>query len=1300
MKRLMNVSMILVLLLGFLPQATANAENVTLLEQLPSGGGAAASEINSQILADDFVLIEASSIAQIEIWNQDAVPIQIFYSIYANTTVNGVNVPEQTLANGMLTPSVTAEDTAICSHTSCAYRHTLTLESTIDLEPGHYWLSVFGAPDSLFGWSYAVSNPDSPFFAVSMNNTATWMGDWPGALAFRLLETEQTCPTNIVVTNVNDSEVGSLRQAIIDICPGGTITFNSTLSGATITLSSQLTLDKDVTIDGSALVEKVSISGNNQTLVFHISPTYTVTMDSLVITGGNNSGEFVNNGGGINNQGMLTLIDSNVVANNAGIGGGIYNGGTLSVFNSSLMQNIATGGGGALSNVGTATLTGCTISENQAPVGAGVDESYGSLTVTDSTFSANIASSKGGGIYISSGGAQASIFGSTFVNNTAGDMGGGGIVNHGTASVVNSTFTGNVIDTYATGSAINNHFGTLTLYNSTLSENTGFVTLNNESGSMSLANTIIANTISGWDCSTAYGTLTESINNWVSDGDVGESCRATNFGDPMLDILADNGGPTQTMALQAGSGAIDAGYDTICSGTLVGGVDQRGITRPQGMYCDIGAFELEQTTATGSLKITKIFDPLTSGYVGTFVVRYDCSDEIWGFVDLGAGDTTTINDIPTGSQCTVSEVGIPTPPAGWSFGAPTFSPSNMVTIGETLAEVTITNTIIQDVPQTGELKISKSFDPLTSTFSGDFTIDYDCDGEIHDGTVYLAAAGSETISGIPLGTTCTVTEATLPTPPTGWNFGLPTFAPETGMVTIMEASPAFAEVTVTNTISRDTGSLIITKYFDPLTSGYTGTFAINYNRDDGETHDGTVNLYAGTSETISGIPTGTSCTITEPSLPTPPIGWSFGEPVLSPADGIVTVVIGTQGSSEIMAPAEAWVTVTNTISRDLGELKISKVFDPLASGFIGDFTITYDCDDGTANDGTVYLGAGEYETITGIPTGTTCIASEGELPADPAGWSFNGPIYAPVNGTAIISLVTSEVVVTNTIVQDVTATGELKISKAFNPLTSGFSGEFSISYNCDGTEHDGVVNLVAGDSKSITGIPIGTTCIVSEFSLPTAPEGWIFKIPTLNPASGSVTISEASPAFAEVIVTNAIVDLRSQVTTTRTKCSTFAANLAPDLERLVATTAYNRKTGETYIKKIAPSAFIYYVKVLVPAEASVITVSNITDPFGYPNLLPNTTLYDENCVPLSPSLAAISTGPGNSVRIEFPAVASERVIYIGVSYSTKPLAGFVIDQPSLGFSYTFRAALNGAIFTHDDLRVNYPIVSFSRAELP
>jgi hypothetical protein len=67
----------------------------------------------------------------------------------------------------------------------------------------------------------------------------------------------------------------------------------------------------------------------------------------------------------------------------------------------------------------------------------------------------------------------------------------------------------------------------------------------------------------------------------------------------LLGPLQDNGGWTHTMALGQGSAAIDAADDDVCAGPLVGNLDQRGVTRPQGSHCDIGAYEVGQAaTAT------------------------------------------------------------------------------------------------------------------------------------------------------------------------------------------------------------------------------------------------------------------------------------------------------------------------------------------------------------------------------------------------------------------------------------------------------------------------------------------------------------------------------------------------------------------------------------------------------------------------------------------------------------------------------------------------------------------------------
>jgi predicted outer membrane repeat protein len=173
---------------------------------------------------------------------------------------------------------------------------------------------------------------------------------------------------------------------------------------------------------------------------------------------------------------------------------------------------------------------------------------------------------------------------STFSGNTAGG-GGGGIGSFGASiTITNSTFSGNT--------ALNNSGGgisadILTVTNSTIASNTS----NTIGGGISsgstttLKNTIIANN-QGSDC---FGAITSQGYNLASDG----TCNLTASTDlpttePMLGPLQDNGGPTFTQALLPGSPAIDAGGDCPPPPT-----DQRGVSRPQGTACDIGAFEVE-----------------------------------------------------------------------------------------------------------------------------------------------------------------------------------------------------------------------------------------------------------------------------------------------------------------------------------------------------------------------------------------------------------------------------------------------------------------------------------------------------------------------------------------------------------------------------------------------------------------------------------------------------------------------------------------------------------------------------------
>lgn len=196
-----------------------------------------------------------------------------------------------------------------------------------------------------------------------------------------------------------------------------------------------------------------------------------------------------------------------------------------------------------------------------------------SLTITNSTFTGNIADSSGGAISCSCG--PMTITNSTFANNGSTNPGGaifssamGGMV-----TITNSTFSGNSANL---GGGIMN-FGGIPAVN--------------------LFNTIVANSTGGDLGNFFGGTGFTGNNNLIDDTSTITGTGNITNQPAGLASLANNGGPTKTAALMRGSPAIDAGDDATCNQTTgtapVNKLDQRGITRPQGAHCDIGAFEAQ-----------------------------------------------------------------------------------------------------------------------------------------------------------------------------------------------------------------------------------------------------------------------------------------------------------------------------------------------------------------------------------------------------------------------------------------------------------------------------------------------------------------------------------------------------------------------------------------------------------------------------------------------------------------------------------------------------------------------------------
>jgi CSLREA domain-containing protein len=383
-----------------------------------------------------------------------------------------------------------------------------------------------------------------------------------------------TCQTLFTVTSLGDEPDSNLADGLCDT--GGTCTLRAAIMQANALVGCGL-----ITIDATsqsgtialgaalpAIDHDVNINGPGANL---LTVQRSILSDFGVFT--INSGKTVTISG-------LTISGGSVFASN---GGGIYNGGTLTLTNSTVSGNTASGGGsgGGIYNGGTLTLTNSTISGNTASVGGGIFGEGGALTLTNSTLSGNTASSFGGGIELENG--TLTLTNSTVSGNTSGSDGGG--INLGSGS------TGTSRNTLIAG--------------------------NSASGS-------------GPDVFNFLNSFTSQGHNLIGigDGSAGFTGTGDQVGtgalpiDPRLGPLQNNGGPTSTHALLAGSPALDAGddcvFDDSCSPAL--GValteDQRGAGFSRKIdgngdsteTVDIGAFEAQTVLFPTSLFVTKIAD--------------------------------------------------------------------------------------------------------------------------------------------------------------------------------------------------------------------------------------------------------------------------------------------------------------------------------------------------------------------------------------------------------------------------------------------------------------------------------------------------------------------------------------------------------------------------------------------------------------------------------------------------------------------------------------------------------------------
>ena len=280
------------------------------------------------------------------------------------------------------------------------------------------------------------------------------------------------------------------------------------------------------------------------------------------------------NSGAILNLGQLLVTNCTFVGNNVTGGSGRNNG---------IIPGSKPGNGGALCNFSTASILATTFEGNTALGGDGFDFGFfdgptpgasgnggavystGTVALVNCTLFQNLASG-GDGVN------------STPFPPTSGGPGNGGaiFVSSGSLAATNLTFALNSAQGGIGGTSQGIHASDGSSLGGALYVATGATAI--------AVNSILANSLSGSNC---FGTLTDGGHNISSDASCNfSSASSLNSTDPKLGPFGNYGGPTATIPLLSGSPAIDTGDAAACPA-----FDQRGIARPYGAGCDIGAFE-------------------------------------------------------------------------------------------------------------------------------------------------------------------------------------------------------------------------------------------------------------------------------------------------------------------------------------------------------------------------------------------------------------------------------------------------------------------------------------------------------------------------------------------------------------------------------------------------------------------------------------------------------------------------------------------------------------------------------------
>jgi choice-of-anchor A domain-containing protein len=547
---------------------------------------------------------------------------------------------------------------------------------------------------------------------------------------------------------------------------------------------------------------------------------------------------------------------------------------------------------------------------------------------------------------------------------------------------------------------------------------------------------------------------------------------------------------------------------------------------------------------TGSLSITKsLSDPAdVVSDARHFTGTYSCVDAVPTVVASGtwsviAGATQTVNSIPTGATCTITEDTLSAPPhptdTSYVWGSPTYSPTSQTIGAGTTVNITATNSFTRS---TGSFAITKSLtDPDSVVASGrTFTGTYSCtplSGSAITGSWSVTAGATQTVTSIPTGSTCSIAEDALTVAPSSTDpsyiWGAPTFFPAT-----VTTTSGTVTITATNTVTQGTGSFTIDKTLtDPdsvVATGrtFTGTYSCTTG---GAPVTGSWSVTATSTQTISGIPAGASCSITEDALTVAPSStdpsYAWGAPTYSPS----TVGITNGGNVTI--------TATNTVLQGSASLSVRKVLtDPdsvVTPGRL--FTGTISCDAGTPSPNTWGVTAGGAAfTFTGIPAGATCTIAEDALTVRPSA-TDSSYYWEPSTflTPATVTLPSGSTAVVQVLNQVSRGLGHIDLVKVLDDpfsvvsLTRVYTGTFDCTH-LSASVASGPWSTTAGAAAITlaTNLPAGTVCTVAEDAatlaappLAGAPQ-YIWRAPSYAPT----TITIADGVTGRFTVTNTVYD--------------------------------------------------------------------------------------------------------------------------------------------------------------------------------